>query len=976
MEKGKEIDNNTIFNLYKDYSEGKDISKELKDYKDINLWIDILALFGNYKNTFPSENIINAIIPMNIFDEGILLNYLLNEFIDYFYSLNIKPTKDLFKQSQSSYFRFIISTIINNNDDRIDNYKAIMANLKSIDDYYELDLNALFKDFINYCVEYIQNDTQNMDTILYPIKIFDFFSKIRDSNKNDEFYLFIKPLLFDIKSYKIIPKLEINKYKNSKEIKDDIILILNNNENFGNIEYEYLKFIKMCFVPEKELNNKEFKILYFDLLNTEKLQLFIQESKINEIKNYNLTKILSININIINENSPNDKNIDTNNIINANITNNSNENIQNNNNSDKNINKDINIINKVQNKNNIDKDIKNNNINIETNNNIITNIQNNININEIKNISNENITNNINDNTKINKSIISLNKNIINNDIENDIDLDKQKNEIINDSEIISSLKDDLTPLTIKNYFKEQIKKYSKELTENSIFKNLKINETFKIKNYVHNYIKKETFPFVYAIYSDIINYINNNINKNYNKKFGFIVIDNIEYIYTYHNDEIINNFLFESNKIKKYNYDDILDISSKDSYRKDKSYKSLNITNKISKNNYSYKSVKSYKISHNILNYDNKNNEIDLKFLKGFEFENNSTYWFENLFNLKHLPNYFFPLTKKKINKKDKKEKDKKNKEKKEKDKKNKEFVTFSDYDNNLFSTFLETDGAYINDKDENLKPKFKNNFHPFLIQKTFEVYKVKEEYKLKSIEEDFEIASKTIIINESKLSIPKNIEKFDIDEEYDKNLLSNTLIFTLNKLIKKKHYYKELVEKEFLKNSKDIEKYKFLFCLIYNNIPIENIEDIAENDLQVLINEKYIEDIFKLKIIYLIPNLGTYNLKSFQNDINIKLDNKEKQHKEEINQLRIDLENQNQNQINQLKNQNQNQINQLKNEHQNQINQLKNEHQDEINKLRKDLENQNQATINELTLKYNLISIELENLRKEMDEMKNKKK
>ena len=104
--------------------------------------------------------------------------------------------------------------------------------------------------------------------------------------------------------------------------------------------------------------------------------------------------------------------------------------------------------------------------------------------------------------------------------------------------------------------------------------------------------------------------------------------------------------------------------------------------------------------------------------------------------------------------------------------------------------------------------------------------------------------------------------------------------------------------------------------------------------------------------------------------------MDNKEKQHKEEINQLRIDLENQNQNQINQLKNQNQNQINQLKNEHQNQINQLKNEHQDEINKLRKDLENQNQATINELTLKYNLISIELENLRKEMDEMKNKKK
>ena len=165
------------------------------------------------------------------------------------------------------------------------------------------------------------------------------------------------------------------------------------------------------------------------------------------------------------------------------------------------------------------------------------------------------------------------------------------------------------------------------------------------------------------------------------------------------------------------------------------------------------------------------------------------------------------------------------------------------------LFSIFLETDGSYINDKNEKLSAELKNNRHPFQIQNTFKVYKINAKYDLKIIKEDLEIDPFTIIINESKLSIPKNINDFSIDEKYDKSILDKTLIFTLNKLIRKKHYYYELVKNEFLKNSEDIKNYKFLFCLIYNNIPVKNIEKIVENDLKTLINDGYIKDKFKLR-------------------------------------------------------------------------------------------------------------------------------
>ena len=62
--------------------------------------------------------------------------------------------------------------------------------------------------------------------------------------------------------------------------------------------------------------------------------------------------------------------------------------------------------------------------------------------------------------------------------------------------------------------------------------------------------------------------------------------------------------------------------------------------------------------------------------------------------------------------------------------------------------------------------------------------------------IDEGLVIDSKTIIINESKSYIPKRIKNFSIKEEYDKDSLVKTLIFTLNKLIRKIHYYSEYMK------------------------------------------------------------------------------------------------------------------------------------------------------------------------------------
>ena len=529
-------------------------------------------------------------------------------------------------------------------------------------------------------------------------------------------------MLFEYESGKIRAKIEINKYKDSNEIKKDIKILLNNyniefNKNFFMAEYEYLQFIKKC-LKEKDANSKDFIILYFNLLNKEKLESFIKNSENNDIKNYNLSKILNTdnNINITNDNIQNNNNSINQVIINSNIINSSN-------------NENISKINKIN-----------------------TNINNAINDN-----------NNIkhpNDNTSINE-----NKNLSNDSIESEFDINEQNEDLVNNIEMIEALKNDLSHFSIRDYFIEQINKYSNKFSKNSTFRKYITKYNYKIKNDVYNNIDKKTFPIIHLIYSLLLNQINDSTKK-YDKTFGFIVIDKKEFLYTFHNDELIESFLYESEKRDQYEYDNSInstcykELKSLDNFNKsNKSVKIFKKNNSIFKSNESYISVESYK-THS--NNNNKNNQIEydeLTFFNDYEFENNSTYIFKNLFDLKDLPNYFFAINKKSNY--------------------NRKYTTFFELSENLFSSFIETDGAYINNKDIKLSPKLKSNYPPFLIHNTFVVKKIGEEYKLESIEEGLEIDKKTIIIvDESKLSNPKNIKDFSFTEEYNIDDLTNTLI------------------------------------------------------------------------------------------------------------------------------------------------------------------------------------------------------
>ena len=42
---------------------------------------------------------------------------------------------------------------------------------------------------------------------------------------------------------------------------------------------------------------------------------------------------------------------------------------------------------------------------------------------------------------------------------------------------------------------------------------------------------------------------------------------------------------------------------------------------------------------------------------------------------------------------------------------------------------------------------------------------------------------------------------------------------------------------------------------------MPIRDVDSIIEKDLKLLINQGYIEDKIKMKVIYLMPNIGSFN-------------------------------------------------------------------------------------------------------------------
>ena len=57
----------------------------------------------------------------------------------------------------------MISNIIVNKNDSIENYKLVFNNINAIDEQYNKLLNEIFGDFVKYCVEFVEKETLNIE---------------------------------------------------------------------------------------------------------------------------------------------------------------------------------------------------------------------------------------------------------------------------------------------------------------------------------------------------------------------------------------------------------------------------------------------------------------------------------------------------------------------------------------------------------------------------------------------------------------------------------------------------------------------------------------------------------------------------------------------------------------------------------------------------------------------------------------------
>ena len=597
--------------------------------------------------------------------------FFLNDFIDYYNSLNV--VKDIPEEKDFSYIKFILSYIITDKTDTIENYSNIKANSDNIDEFYKKYVVTIFKDFKNICINCIKstniinNNIISDNNLKYYTKMFDFISITQRSNViYNNMYNILKKLLFEFKENKVVVYIfdkQIKNYREKQEIQKDMIRLLSDKSLQGG--YEYFNFIKNCFGSNINSNDNNFMNLFLDLLDEQNFITFIR----NKNNNFNLKKIF-------------------------------------------------------------------------------------------------------------------INQGIINNaQIEN----------AINNNKGIEKLKRNLSQYTTRKYIREQIDKYKSELNNNSKFLNYinNNNYNYNFSNILDN-IHKNKYPFIYEVYNSLLQSLKNP-NSNYSGNFGFIVIENKEYIFAYHNDETLERILYNANNIKKFEYSQILKYDN-NSYLLSNEKKKDNHSSKSDKNNHIYNNndnepIITFKSNDIIINKKQyEEDELDLGYYKGIEFENNSMFLFRNLFDLCELPCYFFYVGNEKIEYQN--------------------IISFNDYNADLFTSFIEVDGAFINQSNEKLEPQLNKNFYPFLVQKTFivsskTVSKLKKNYTLTLADEKMEIAPKSIIIVESKLSIPKDkgidIDNFEFYIEYKKSELDKTMIFTLNKLIKKKKFILNLFKKKY---------------------------------------------------------------------------------------------------------------------------------------------------------------------------------
>ena len=392
------------------------------------------------------------------------------------------------------------------------------------------------------------------------IRLFNFISDTRNETIDDKLFKSISRLFFKTELNGVIPVLEDNlkNYIEKDKIIKNIFLFFDIQTQEIKLEIcDYLIFIE-TLNGKIEPQNKNFLLIFFEYLNENQLINFFNNNKNENIKNYDLGKLINIqNTNITKENLINYKN---------------------------------------------------------------------------------------NDEEKENNNIIYEEK--------KETKQNKENEEIENNKEI-EMLKNNLKPKTIKKYFKEQIKKYSKIYNnKNKKFYLAEIINSKTINNILDYSINKNYFPLVNEIFLNLKQMINN-FNKNYPGKniFGFVVINEKEYIYTFNNDDIIDRFLLNVNNIKKSKYLDLISdnksLSSFSNYSetienkinlndKESNSTSSKISNKSNKANRFSNEFKFDKILSNTIEYD-------VPYFKGHEFENNVNHLFRSIFDLDILPNFFF---------------------------------------------------------------------------------------------------------------------------------------------------------------------------------------------------------------------------------------------------------------------------------------------------------------------------------------------
>ena len=268
--------------------------------------------------------------------------------------------------------------------------------------------------------------------------------------------------------------------------------------------------------------------------------------------------------------------------------------------------------------------------------------------------------------------------------------------------------------------------------------------------------------------------------------------------------------------------------------------------------------------------------------YIEGKNKENHWNFFFENLYKLIHLPNLLFTIKPQNFIKTNS-------------NKNNNE--TFLDYSKRLFRNFIETDSAYFNPNEEVLKPNYIPHKSCYDCYKIIKVYKNNDnEFKIEILENnDLTIKECSLIISETKLSVPEAIFDINDNEKIDKINFQKSLYFILFKLILKIDYYSELLKNEFLSENTSIKNNQLF--LVFNHRPIINFENDLQTTLGNLIKNKKIQVPFYLQAIYISPNIETYNLKMIKDNLEKTIEEQKEEmekQKEEMKKQKEEIEKQ----------------------------------------------------------------------------------